>query len=78
MSTQTKTKLSIVREHMTAGRWQEAIRLAARFQQLGDQRGAILDAHAAYTNPRFMSQLGKDIDALKAAGHSALRRRFDK
>ncbi|KVU85095.1 hypothetical protein WK75_27530 [Burkholderia ubonensis] len=67
-----KTKISIVREHMAAGRWQEAIRVAARFPQLGAERAAILDAHGAYTNPRFFAQLGKDVESLKQAGQRAL------
>ncbi|KVZ03367.1 hypothetical protein [Burkholderia stagnalis] len=67
-----KTKISIVREHMAAGRWQEAIRVAARFPQLGAERAAILDAHGAYTNPRFFAQLGRDVETLKRAGQRAL------
>ena len=71
-----RSKLSIVREYMAAGRWQEAIRIAARFPQLSDQRGAILDAHTAYTNPRFMMQIGKDIETMKDGGRLALIARF--
>ncbi|WP_175689684.1 hypothetical protein [Burkholderia anthina] len=67
-----KTKISIVREHMAAGRWQEAIRIAARFPKLGAERAAILDAHGAYTNPRFFAQIGKDVETLKQAGQRAL------
>ncbi|MBJ9673357.1 hypothetical protein [Burkholderia gladioli] len=67
-----KTKISVVREHMAADRWQEAIRIAARFPQLGAERTAILDAHGAYTNPRFLVQLGKDVETLKQAGQRAL------
>jgi 5-carboxymethyl-2-hydroxymuconate isomerase len=71
-----QTKLSIVRQHMRAGEWQDAIRLAARFPRLDHHRAAILDAHNAYTNPRFLVQLGRDLDALKAAGRQALIDRF--
>lgn len=73
---QPRTKLSILKEHMDAGRWQEAIRLAAKFPDLGAQRNAILDAHGAYTNQRFFAQIGKDIDALKDAGRVALVDRY--
>jgi len=73
---QMKTKLSILREHMAAGRWREAIRLAARFPQLGDQRGAILDAQLAYTSPDFVRGIRKDPDALIAGGIAALRARY--
>lgn len=71
-----KTKLSVVREYMVAGQWQEAIRIAARFPRLDHHRDAILDAHGAYTNPRFLVQIGKNLDAVKAAGQAALLARF--
>jgi hypothetical protein len=71
-----ETKLSVVKKHMASNNWQEAIRLAAKFPQLGNQRGAILDANLAYTNPRFMVQIKKDLNALKDAGRLALISRF--
>lgn len=61
---------------MEAGAWQEAIRLAARFPRLDVHRNAILDAHTAYTNPRFIAQIGKDIEAMKEQGKAALLARF--
>lgn len=77
MNTSTpNTKLSAVREHMAAGNWQQAIRLAARFPRLDQHRNAILDAHMAFTNPRFLVQIGKDLDQVKAAGKAALIDRF--
>ena len=76
MHTQPRSKASIVREHMAAGRWQEAIRIAARFPRLDQHRAAILDAHGAYTNPRFFSQIGKNVEFLKEAGRVALIDRF--
>lgn len=71
-----RSKASIVKEHMAAERWQEAIRIAARFPRLDQHRSAILGAHGAYTNPRFFIQLGKDIEAMKDAGRAALLDRF--
>lgn len=76
MTTQPRSKASVVREHMAAGQWQEAMRIAARFPRLDRHRAAILDAHGAYTNPRFFAQIGRDIEALKAAGCAALVERF--
>ena len=70
------TKLSAVQAAMQADDWQLAIRLAARFQRLGEHRNAILDAHGAYTNPRFAAQLGRDIEALKTLGRNALVARY--
>lgn len=71
-----QTKISVVRAHMARGEWREAIRISARFSRLGEERAAILDAHTAYTNERFMVQLGKDVEALKESGRLALIRRF--
>lgn len=71
-----QSKSSAVREHMAAGRWAEAIRLAASFPRLDMHREAILDARTAYTNPRWLAQLGVDPEAAKQAGHAALRERF--
>lgn len=73
---QPRSKASAVREHMAAARWQEAIRVAARFPRLDRHRAAILDAHGAYTNPRIYAQMGKDIAYLKEAGRVALLERF--
>lgn len=71
-----KTKISVLREHMAAGQWQQAISLASRFPRLGEHRNAILDAQGAYTNPRFLVQLGKDPEQLIAGGRAALLARF--
>ncbi|MBX9833634.1 MAG: hypothetical protein K2X78_11400 [Burkholderiaceae bacterium] len=76
MSTSPQSKASQVREHMAAGRWAEAVRLAASFPRLDKHREAILDARTAYTNPRWLAQLGIDPEAAKEAGHAALRERF--
>ena len=66
------TKLSAVTAAMDAGDWQRAIALAAKFPRLGAHRNAILDAHLAYTNPRFMTQIGRDVNACIEAGKLAL------
>lgn len=66
------TKLDALRAAARAGDWQRAVAIAARFPRLGAYRNAVLDAHAAYTNPRFMAQIGRDVDACIEAGKSAL------
>lgn len=71
-----ETKLSIVKGHMRNGQWRDAIRVAAKFPRLDKHRDAILSAHMAYTNPRFVVQLRKDTEALKLAGQKALLDRF--
>lgn len=70
---QPETKLSKLRAHMEAGEWEKAIAIAARFPRLGAVRNAVLDAHMAVTNPRFVRQLKKDPAELIAAGKSALQ-----
>lgn len=73
-----RSKLAVVREHMAAGRWQEALRIAARFPRLGEHRRAIVSAHEAYVHPGFYAQLGQDVGALRDAGRQALIVRFGK
>lgn len=73
---QTISKASAIRKLMDAGLWQEAIKIAARLLRLDRHRCAILDAHGAYTNPRFFAQIGKDVEVLKVAGRVALVERF--
>lgn len=71
-----QSKLSIVQAHIAAERWREAIRVAARFPDLGAERGAILDAHMAFTNPRFCLGIRKDPEALIEAGKRALAAKY--
>lgn len=73
-----RSKLSFVLEHMEHGRWREAISLAAKFQNLGPHRNAILDAHRAYLNPDWLRQLGKCPDEAITAGRNALVDRYIK
>ncbi len=69
---QPETKLSKLRAHMEAGEWEKAIAIAARFPRLGAIRNAVLDAHMAVTNPRFVRGLKKDPAELIEAGKAAL------
>ncbi len=66
------TKLDTLKTAAAAGDWQTAFSIAARFPRLGAHRNAILDAHSAYTNPRFLAQIGLDVNACIEAGKSAL------
>ncbi len=67
-----ETKLQTLKNAASAGDWKKAISIAAKFPRLGDYRGAILDAQCAYTNPRFLIQIGRDVESCIAAGKSAL------
>jgi hypothetical protein len=70
------TKLAKLKECAAAGNWHGALRMAARFPQLGAERAAILDAHTAATNPRWTIGLGRNVEKDIAAGISALRQRY--
>jgi len=71
-----QTKLSQVKAAYIAGDYKQAIRIAAKFQDLGKERNAILDANLAFTNPRWVAGLGKDIDQCIQQGIEALRLRY--
>lgn len=71
-----KTKLDTLKEYAAANDWKKAISIAAKFPSLGKERNAILDAHLAYTNPRWSISLGKDVEQLKTIGIVALRTRY--
>lgn len=70
------TKLTQLKHAYETGSITEAIRIAAKFQDLGAQRNAILDAHLAITNPRWVVGLGKSVDDSIALGLAALRVRY--
>lgn len=69
-------KIDLLRDHMAAGQWHDAIKLAAKFPRLGDHKAAITRAKDAIVNPGFCRQLGRDPDALIDAGIAALRDRY--
>ena len=71
-----RTKLSFVIEAMNAGDWREALRLAAKFPQLGEQAKAIRDGNEAFVRPDFYRQIHKDPAALIEAGKAALIARY--
>jgi hypothetical protein len=73
---QPPTKLARIKAALDRGDEREAIRIAARFPQLGDAREAVTRAWAAYTRPAFYRELGQDPAAHIRAGVAALRRRY--
>ena len=66
------TKLQTLKNAAAVGNWQQAFAIAARFPRLGVHRNTLLDAHSAYTNPRFLTQIGRDVNACIEAGKLAL------
>lgn len=69
---QMETKLSKLKAAAMNNDWQKAVAIAARFPRLGNIRAQVLDAHMAYTNPRFAVQIGKNIEFCIENGKSAL------
>ena len=67
-----KTKLQTLKDAASVNDWKKAIAIAARFPRLDGIRAAVLDAHMAYTNPRFLAQVGKDVDVCKQSGRDAI------
>jgi len=74
--TRPPTKISQLRAAAAREDWREALRLAAGFQRLGAERGAILAAWEGMQRPAFQRQLGRDPDQLIATGIAALKARY--
>lgn len=70
------TKISILRKHMIDGDWPAAIRLAAKFPQLGAEAADITRAKDALLRPGFYRQIGNRPSILIAKGRAALERRY--
>jgi hypothetical protein len=75
-----QTKLSILRGHIAAGRTRDALKLAASWGRRGLGGGGhaedITAGWAAINNPAFYREIGKDPDALVAAGIQAIKERY--
>ena len=71
-----ETKASQLRQMIAAEDWTGALRMAAKFPQLGAQREAIQLGWSALSQPGFYRQIGKDPDALVRAGVQALKERY--
>lgn len=61
---------------MERGEYREALRLAAKWANLGRHRDEIRTAWAALTNRNFYVEIGKDPDDLVQRGISAIRERY--
>lgn len=71
-----QTKLSKLKAAAAAGDWAGALRIAARFPQLGADKAAIVRAHECIVNPGFYRQLGRDPALAIEAGIAALKARY--
>ena len=69
-------KIDVLAAMMRSGDWEKAIKFAAKFPRLDKHRGAILSASSALLSPTLYEQMGRDPEALVAAGIAALKDRF--
>lgn len=72
-----QTKLAKLKELAAANDWRGALRLAASFARLGDDKAVIVRGHEAFGNARFAVQLGRDPAVDIAAGIAALCARYE-
>lgn len=71
-----QSKLSKLANAYKSGNYREALRIAARFHELGDQKEAITRAWAAIQNPEFYIELGYNPDELERIGIKAISARY--
>ena len=72
-----ETQLAKLRRLMAAGDTVGALRLCAKWHDLGAQKERITRGWAAYQNPDFYRQLGHDPDACFADAVAAVRERWN-
>lgn len=71
-----ETGLSKMKRHLANGDYEEALKLAARWGDLGAHKEAITRGYEALMRPAFYEQLGKDPDFLFREGVRALFERY--
>lgn len=67
-----KSKIELLRELIRNNEIKKAVAFASKFQRLGKNRDVILRANTAYNNPRFLMQLGYDVEICKQLGVNAI------
>ena len=71
-----QTKISIVRDLWSNGDKIGALKIAAKFPQLGNEKRDITTAWAAVTNPGFYRQINKGPEELIETGLDAMREKY--
>lgn len=69
-------KIDILRSLMNEQKWNEALKLAARFPRLGVERDVIKRAAECITHAAFYAQIGVDTDKAIKDGIDALKHRY--
>lgn len=77
MAEPPQSKIAGLRAAWAAGDKVGALRIAARFADLGAEREAILSGWGAFQNPAFYRQVRKDPEALVASAFAALAKRYE-
>ena len=72
------TKLAQIRQAMSDGDWETALKLASRFQRLGEHVEVITRAANALDNPAFYEEIGYDLGQIREQGIEALKSRYSK
>lgn len=70
------SKLSILKAHAARNDWRSALKVAAQFQQLGNEKAAITRAWQAIQSPEFYESIGQNPTQLIEAGIAALKTRY--
>jgi hypothetical protein len=70
------TKLAKIRAAAAAGDWATALRIASKFDRLGEHREAIKRGAEALWHPSWAEQLGRDPDRDIERGVAALKARY--
>lgn len=70
------TKYEQLKEYMAQGDWHKALRLAAKFPQLGEHKKAIQQGWEALARPDNYRQMGHDPDTLIQTRVAALKERY--
>lgn len=63
---------------MQSEQWEQAIKFAAKFHDLGEEKAHITRAKDAILNPGFYQQMGRNVPSLIQEGRAALVRRYGK
>jgi len=70
------TKLSLIRDALAAGDEITAVRIAAKFPRLGEEKAVIERGWMAHTRPEFVRELGRDPAADFAAAVAAIKSKY--
>lgn len=69
-------KIDRIRALIQQQDWNAALRIAARFPRLGNERKAITRAASALLSPAFYDSIGVDVDDVLRQGKEALVKKY--